>query len=126
VGGGSYPIFVAGDFYVAMQPLTAGGPALGVDTSGARSDRGWVISTEGTSGWFGYSQYAQQHGLPDGNLMIRAVLSPVYNPSGMGSVAASQFAAASQELAFIMISASVAAAAVGLLLLAKHVTHRER
>jgi len=29
-------------------------------------------------GWVAYSSYAKQHGVPDGNLMIRADISPLY------------------------------------------------
>jgi hypothetical protein len=68
-----YPVIVAGDFYVAIEFTIAQQPSLGVDTTGPRSNRGWFVANESDSGWIEYSTYAEHHGLPDGNLMIRSV-----------------------------------------------------
>jgi hypothetical protein len=73
------PVFVVGDFYVAIEFTVSQKPALGVDTTGPRSNRGWFVDNQTDSGWVPYSSYAEQHGLPDGNLMIRADISPIYD-----------------------------------------------
>jgi hypothetical protein len=73
------PIFLTDDFYVAIGFTVAEKPALGVDTTGARSNRSWFVDNQSDTGWVAYSPYAQQHGLPDGNLMIRAVTSPIFD-----------------------------------------------
>ena len=72
-----YPIFLPGDFYVAVQ-FTSQSTKLGVDTTGKISARSWVVQNQTIIGWIPYSTYAKQNGLPDGNLMIRALISPIY------------------------------------------------
>ena len=74
----TYPIFLPGDFYVAVEFTTAQKPTLGLDTLGAKSNRSWFVDNQSAIGWVAYSSYAKQHGLPDGNLMIRADISPLY------------------------------------------------
>ena len=74
----TYPIFLPGDFYVALE-FTSQNSKLGLDTIGAISARSWVVHNQTTDGWIAYSTYAKQNGLPDGNLMIRADVSPIYN-----------------------------------------------
>ena len=49
----TYPIFLPGDFYVAVQ-FTSQNGSLGVDTSGPRSDRSWVVDNQTESGWVPY------------------------------------------------------------------------
>jgi hypothetical protein len=71
------PVFVSDDFYVAAEFNVAQKPSLGVDTTGPRSDRSWFIDNQTANGWTKYSDYAKQHGVPDGNLMIRALTIPV-------------------------------------------------
>ena len=71
------PIFVADDFYVAIEFTVDQKPSLGVDTAGPRSNRGWFVDNQSINGWVEYSTYAEQHGLPQGNLMIRAVIAPL-------------------------------------------------
>jgi hypothetical protein len=71
------PVFVSDDFYVAAEFNVAQKPSLGVDTSGPRSDRSWFVDNQTANGWVKYSDYAKQHGAPDGNLMIRALTIPV-------------------------------------------------
>ena len=73
-----YPIFLPDDFYVAIE-FTSQNGKLGVDTIGTNSARSWVVQNQSTNGWITYSAYANQHGLPDGNFMIRADVSPIYN-----------------------------------------------
>jgi hypothetical protein len=75
----AYPIFLPDDFYVAIEFTVAQKPQLGVDTIGPSSARSWVAQNQTATGWIAYSTYAKQHGLPIGNLMIRADVSPLYN-----------------------------------------------
>jgi hypothetical protein len=75
----AYPIFLPDDFYVAIEFTVAQRPRLGVDIIGPNSARSWIAQNQTANGWTAYSTYAKQHGLPDGNLMIRAVVSPIYN-----------------------------------------------
>jgi len=72
------PIFISGDFYVAMEITVSERPRLGVDTTGPMSNRSWIVENQSEHGWIEYSAYATQNGLPDGNLMIRAVIGPLY------------------------------------------------
>jgi hypothetical protein len=74
----SNPIFVSGDFYLAIEFTVAQEPRLGVDTSGPKSNRSWLVENQSDSGWIPYSTYAEQNGLTDGNLMIRAVIGPLF------------------------------------------------
>jgi len=67
------PIFITNDFYVAIEFTVDQKPRLGVDTIGPRSSRGWFVANESDAGWIEYSAYSEQHGLPDGNLMIRTL-----------------------------------------------------
>jgi hypothetical protein len=78
--GGTAPIFVSGDFYFAIEFTVDQKPKLGVDTVGPRSNRYWFVDNQSTTGWIQYSAYALQHGLPDGNLMIRAVTESITAP----------------------------------------------
>ena len=74
----SNPIFVSGDFYIAIEFTVSEQPGLGVDTTGPKSNRGWFVGNQTINGWVEYSDYARQQGLPDGNLMIRALIAPLY------------------------------------------------
>jgi len=74
----SNPIFVSGDFYVAIEFTVDQEPRLGVDTTGPKSNRSWVVENQTANGWIPYSTYAEQYGLTDGNLMIRAVTGPLF------------------------------------------------
>lgn len=67
------PILITNDFYVAIEFTIDQKPRLGVDTIGPSSSRGWFVGNQSTQGWVKYSTYAEQHGFPDGNLMIRTV-----------------------------------------------------
>jgi hypothetical protein len=74
-----HTIFVSDDFYAAIEfPLGSQQESLGVDKGGQKSDRSWFAKNQTVEGWFEYSAYAEQHGLPVGNLMVRAVTTPVY------------------------------------------------
>jgi hypothetical protein len=73
------PMFIADDFYVAIEFTAAQKPRLGVDTASPISNRGWYVDNQSTTGWIEYSTYAKEHGLAMGNLMIRASVSPIYN-----------------------------------------------
>ncbi len=73
-----YPIFLPDDFYVAIE-FTSQNSKLGVDTIGTNSARSWVVQNQTTNGWIAYSTYANQYGLRDGNFMIRADISPIYD-----------------------------------------------
>ena len=72
-------IFLQDDFYVAVEFTAAQKPTLGLDTLGAKSNRSWFVDNQSAIGWVAYSSYAKQHGLSDGNLMIRADISPIYD-----------------------------------------------
>ena len=67
------PILITNDFYVAIEFTIDQKPRLGVDTIGPSSKRSWFVANESDAGWIEYPTYAEQHGLPDGNLMIRTV-----------------------------------------------------
>jgi uncharacterized protein len=79
VSSNVWPIYVSGDFYFAIEFTVGQKPMLGVDTIGPRSDRGWFVDNQTVTGWIEYSAYAGRNGLPDGNLMVRAVVgSPLF------------------------------------------------
>jgi uncharacterized protein len=79
VSSNVWPIYVSGDFYFAIEFTVGEKPRLGVDTIGPRSNRGWFVDNQTVTGWTEYSAYAGRNGLPDGNLMVRAVIgSPLF------------------------------------------------
>jgi len=106
--GETNPIFVAGDFYVAAQFTVAQMPKLGVDTTGLKTDRSWLVKNQTEWGWISYSTYAEQHGLADGNLMIRAVVARI--PQGTNestSIAPNTNNAAPTSELFLAIPAAI-------------------
>ena len=105
----AYPIFLPGEFYVAIE-FNSQNASLGVDTRGAISNRSWFVGNQTDSGWVAYSSYAEQHGLPDGNLMIRADISPIYDLTHWTNATTS--AAQSQEFPLTIVFPAGAVLAV--------------
>jgi hypothetical protein len=73
-----HPLLVSDDFYAAIEFTVAQKPSLGVDTGGQGSNRSWFAENQSSNGWFEYATYANQHGFPSGNLMIRIVTAPLF------------------------------------------------
>jgi hypothetical protein len=116
VGGGD-------DFYVAIEFPVGQKPGLGVDITGPRSNRNWFVGNQTVEGWIEYSAYAKQHGTPDGNLIIRAVVSTVFNPTNGTTTTAStttsttsnsKNAASTSELLLAIPTGILVIAAIGI------------
>jgi hypothetical protein len=67
-------IYVWSSFYVAVEFTVDMKPGVGLDTTNSQ-DRGWFIGNHTT--WIPYSSFAKSHNLPDGNVMIRALVAPI-------------------------------------------------
>jgi hypothetical protein len=113
----SNPIIISGDFYLAIEFTTSQQPRLGIDTTGPKSNRGWFIGNQTVSGWIEYSAYARQQGLPDGNLMIRALTAPLYDTAT--TTTNTSGAATTRDLTFAIPAAIIIIAAGVVLQLAR-------
>ena len=69
-------IIVSGDFYVAVEFATDMKPSIGVDSS-SLANRSWYV--ENKTYWESYSNFTSERDLPNGNVMIRAVLGSFEN-----------------------------------------------
>jgi hypothetical protein len=108
------PIYVSDDFYIAIAFTIDQNPRLGVDTIGPRSNRGWFVDNQTEIGWIPYSTYAEQNRLTDGNLMIRAVVGPLYENTTPTATTTATATAAASAWGFIATGLGVlAVAAVG-------------